>query len=93
MDGRMDGGLSSIKVLFLSAFLLQDGGSANAGQCALEMSPGTSYSACLLPEGSDALLFLAPAHQPPITDDPCSKPIVAVLQTFSHFFSPPESPR
>lgn len=59
----MDGGLSSIKVLFLSVFLLQDGGGANAGQHALEMSPGTSHSVCLLPEGSGSLfLSLTPPH-------------------------------
>lgn len=45
----MDGRLSSIKVLFLLAFLQQDGGGANAGQRALEMSPGTStVSVCSL---------------------------------------------
>lgn len=89
MDGRMDGRLSSIKVLFLSAFLLQDGGGANAGQRALEMSPGTSYSVCLLPEGSDAL-FLSPAPQPAITDNSCSSrllPFSKLLASFS------ESPR
>lgn len=31
----------------LSVFLLRDGCSANAGQHALEMSPGTSHSVCL----------------------------------------------
>lgn len=50
-NGWMDGRLSSIKVLFLCIFLL-DGCSPNAGQHALEMSPGTSHSVCLLPEGS-----------------------------------------
>lgn len=44
MDDRR---LSSIKVLFRSIFLFQDGCSANAGQHALEMSPGTSHSVCL----------------------------------------------
>lgn len=67
MDGRMDGRLSSIKVLFLSAFLLQDGGGANAEQRALEMSPGTSYSVCLLPEGSDALCLLLLNQRSPTT--------------------------
>lgn len=51
MDGWMDGRLSSIKVLslslFLWVFLLRGGCSANAGQHALEMSPGTSHSVCL----------------------------------------------
>lgn len=40
MDGRMDGRLSSIRVLFLSAFLQQDGGGANAGLACIGDEPG-----------------------------------------------------
>lgn len=45
MEGWVkDGWKTFIYQGFISLCVLQDGSSANAGQCALEMSPGTSQS-------------------------------------------------